>query len=175
MKPLCCILMLLALQSSIGICGSAAEPEINATTKKAEDRVEFSRKDGATIASVRSPSGIGSATINRTTGDWPERMVLRLHLHGLEGLKVSNGKLEFVAEVAGPDKKRFLQVNKSSQPSNPPESKTLATYEIRSFDQGGRPADNIPLKDGYFEVRLPKELFADNPESITINWIDFYR
>ncbi len=175
MKLFCCLLMLLALQSSVGICGSAAEPEFNVTTKKAEDRVEFSVKDGTITASVRSPSGIGSASISRTTGDWPDRMKLRLHLQGLEGLKVSNGKLELVAEIAGPDKKRFLQATKSSQPTNPPESQTFADYEIRSFDKDGKSMNNVPLKDGYFEVRLPKKLFADNPESITINWIDFYR
>ncbi len=174
MKPFCCIPMLLALQSSIGICGSAAEPEFNVTTKKAEDRVEFAVKNGTITASVRSSSGIGSATIHRTTGDWPDRMTLRLYLQGLEGLKVSNGKLELVAEVAGPDKKRFLQVTKSSQPKNPPELQT-ADYEIRSFDKESKSTNDVTLKDGYFEVRLPKKLFADNPESITINWIDFYR
>ncbi len=175
MKPFCCILMLLALQSSVGICGSAAEPEFNVTTKKAEDRVEFSVKDGTITASVRSPSGIGSASISRTTGDWPDRMTLRLHLQGLEGLKVSTGKLELVAEVAGPDKKRFLQATKSSQPGNPSGHKTLAEYEIRTFGKDGKLSNVLPLKDGYFEVRMPKELFADNPESITINWNDFYR
>ncbi len=39
----------------------------------------------------------------------------------------------------------------------------------------GKPAKTIPLDDGYFEMQLPKALFEDNPKSITINWIDFYR
>jgi hypothetical protein len=39
----------------------------------------------------------------------------------------------------------------------------------------GKPATTIPLNDGYFEIQLPKALFEDNPKSITVNWIDFYR
>lgn len=38
-----------------------------------------------------------------------------------------------------------------------------------------KPAKTIPLKDGYFDRRLPKEFFEGNPKSITVNWIDFYR
>ena len=34
---------------------------------------------------------------------------------------------------------------------------------------------STPLKDGYFEMQLSKAFFEDNPKSITLNWIDFYR
>ena len=42
-------------------------------------------------------------------------------------------------------------------------------------DSDGKPVKTIPLKDGYFEIQLPKALFEDNPKSITVNWIDFCR
>ena len=35
--------------------------------------------------------------------------------------------------------------------------------------------ETIPLRDGYFELQLPKMFFKDNPRSITLSWIDFYR
>jgi len=38
-----------------------------------------------------------------------------------------------------------------------------------------KPAKAIPLKDGDFEMQLPKALFGGNPKAITLNWIDFYR
>lgn len=46
-----------------------------------------------------------------------------------------------------------------------------------SFTVGkdGEPVKTIPLEDGFFEMQLPKVLFEDNPKSITLNWIDFYR
>jgi len=39
----------------------------------------------------------------------------------------------------------------------------------------GKPAKELPLKDGYFEVALPRAFFEGNPKAITLNWIDCYR
>ena len=33
----------------------------------------------------------------------------------------------------------------------------------------------IPLKDGYFELSLPKKLFEKNPKAIKLEWVDFFR
>ena len=38
-----------------------------------------------------------------------------------------------------------------------------------------KPAKEIPLKGGYFELPLPRALFEGNPKSITVSWIDYYR
>lgn len=46
---------------------------------------------------------------------------------------------------------------------------------IRMVGNDGKPAKTIPLKDGYFEMQLPKAFIEENPKSITVNWIDFYR
>ncbi len=47
--------------------------------------------------------------------------------------------------------------------------------EIQMIGSDQKTANTIPLQNGYFEMRLPKILFEGNPESITIEWIDFYR
>jgi hypothetical protein len=47
--------------------------------------------------------------------------------------------------------------------------------EIRTVGRDGNLAKTIPLKDGYFEMQLPKAFFDGNPKAITMNWIDFYR
>jgi hypothetical protein len=47
--------------------------------------------------------------------------------------------------------------------------------DIKMVGGDGKPTKNIPLKDGYFEMQLPRAFFEDNPKSITANWIDFYR
>ena len=36
-------------------------------------------------------------------------------------------------------------------------------------------AKELPLKDGYFEMTLPRAFFEGNPMTITVAWIDFYR
>ena len=43
------------------------------------------------------------------------------------------------------------------------------------MESDGNPTKALPLKAGYFEMQLPKELFEVNPKSIALNWIDFYR
>lgn len=154
---------------------NAAEPELKVVTKRADDKIEVTRNDEQTILSVRCPSGIGSGVVSRLSDLWPKRVILRLHLNGLEGLKVSSNNIELAAEVAGTDNKKFLYLTKRANQSSEPRTTKLADSEIRAFSKDGKPSEVIPLKDGYFEVRLPTELFADNPESFTINWIDFYR
>ncbi len=47
--------------------------------------------------------------------------------------------------------------------------------DIRIINGDGRPAQELPLDDGYFEMTLPKVFFEGSPKSITINRIDFYR
>ena len=51
----------------------------------------------------------------------------------------------------------------------------LATINRRMIGGDGKPAKAIPLKDGCFEMALPKAFFEGNPKTITMGWIDFYR
>jgi hypothetical protein len=47
--------------------------------------------------------------------------------------------------------------------------------EIRILDEQDHPTGKIPLEDGVFEVTVPRALFASNPPTLTLDWIDFYR
>ena len=58
---------------------------------------------------------------------------------------------------------------------SPGREKTPFWTDIRIVGGDGKPAKELPPKDGYFEVALPKAFFEGNPQSITLNWIDFYR
>ena len=57
----------------------------------------------------------------------------------------------------------------------PLDEKSPLWTDIRSVGGDGKPAQELPLKDGCFEVALPRAFFGGNPQSITVNWIDFYR
>ena len=61
------------------------------------------------------------------------------------------------------------------QEDSPLDAHSPYWMEILMFGGDGKPAKTIPLKDGYFEMQLPKAFFEDNPKSITVNWIDFSR
>ena len=58
---------------------------------------------------------------------------------------------------------------------SPLDSKSLYWMEIRTLDSDGEPTKVIPLKDGCFEMQLPKKFFEGNPKSFKVEWIDFYR
>jgi hypothetical protein len=47
--------------------------------------------------------------------------------------------------------------------------------EIRMVGSDGKPSKAIPLKNGYFELQLPKTFFEGNPKSFKMEWNDFYR
>jgi hypothetical protein len=49
---------------------------------------------------IKSPFGISQAVIQREAERWPDTVVLRLHLKGLESFRASNGKVTVDAAVS---------------------------------------------------------------------------
>ena len=143
------------------------------TTKRDDDRVEAKVDEGKAHVSVRSPFGISQAVIERSGKHWPEIVTLRLHLKGLENLKVTNGKDTVEAAVSSQHGKVRLWMN--CKEDSPLDAKSPYWMEIRIVRKDGKPVKTIPLKNGYFEMQLPKALFEGNPRSISVRWIDFYR
>lgn len=149
------------------------QPPFQITTKRETDTVEVNVEKDKTVLSLHSPFGISQAVIERTGEKWPITMMLRLHLKGLEMLRVTNGKVTLDAAVSSHDDTQRLW--KDGKEDSPLDANSPYWMEILMFGGDGKPAKTIPLKDGYFEMQLPKAFFEDNPKSITVNWIDFYR
>ena len=59
---------------------------------------------------IRSPFGISSATIERTTEQWPVKVVIQLRLKGLENFKVSTEKIKHEASVSRSRKYAVRQI-----------------------------------------------------------------
>jgi hypothetical protein len=133
-------------------------PKFKITTKKGDDSVTVVTEKERTVFVVKSPSGISQATIERTEEKWPETIVLRLHLKGLENFKAGNGKVTLHAAVSQ-GKVRQWKDGKEKEPLE------------------GESPFWMPFKaqDTSYELMLPRAFLADNPKSITLNWIDFYR
>ncbi|HEV3259798.1 MAG TPA: hypothetical protein VG013_23220 [Gemmataceae bacterium] len=145
------------------------------TTKRKDDGVEVRADKGKTVFTVKSPFGISQAVIERKVDKWPKTVVLRLRLKGLSSFRASNGKVTVDAAVSmqeGKTKVRLWQDGKDDAPLN---EKSPLWADIRIVGGDGRPAKELPLKDGYFEITMPRALFEGSPKSITVNWIDFYR
>jgi hypothetical protein len=145
------------------------EPVYDIATKKSQDSIQFETKGDTTILTIASPSGIGRAAISPKEGQWPKKVVLRLRLKGLESLTISNGKVTLGASVSshGDGGQRvFLKDGDQEKPVGKDDQYAM---EIKMV--GG---EKVPLKEGYFEMELPKAVLKD-AKTLTISWIDFYR
>ena len=148
-------------------------PPYKITTKRDTDRVDVKADKKQTAFIVKSPFGISNAVIERTGEKWPDSVVLRLHLKGLENFKATNDKLKLEASVSSQDGK--VRLWKDGKEDKPLDAKSPYWMSIRMVGNNGKPAIAIPLKDGYFEMPLPKAFFEWNPKAITVSWIDIYR
>jgi hypothetical protein len=160
----------------VGILAHVEPQSLEIAAQKKDDRIAAETlADGKTVISIHSRSGIGSATVTRTKASWPPAMIVRLHLGGLECFAVTSGKTRLTTSVAshGGHAKR-LHVD---QDGTDREVETGSPYwtEVKVVGADGKPALDYPVKDGYFEIALPAALLQEQPKTITLAWIDFYR
>lgn len=167
------IVAVMAAVLSTGCTDSIEQPQFKITTKRDNDKVEIKVESDKAVFSVHSPFGISQTVIERADENWSGIVMLRLHLKELEDFKVTNGDITIEAAVSSQDGK--VRLWKDGKEDSPLDAKSPYWTEIRMFSDDGKPTTSIPVTDGYFEIQLPKALFEDNPKSITVNWIDFYR
>jgi hypothetical protein len=137
-------------------------------------QLRFTQQDTAEHTRIRcditSDRGIDRAVIDRKAPQWPNQMVLRLHLKGLESLKVTCQQTTItwsISSTGDHSARTYRTIGDREQEiieSDPLYAKIKLVGD-----------STIPLKNGYFELVLPQALFAGNPESIKCEWIDFYR
>jgi hypothetical protein len=166
--------LFVVLPPSVGTGADDRPATFTITTKKKDDAVEVRADKEKTLFVVKSPSGIGRAVVARAVDRWPDVVVLRLHLSGLESFGVSNGTVAVNAAVSSQGGGR-ARLWKDGDEKAPLDAKSEWWMEIRSVGADGKPAAGVPLKGGYFEMTLPKALFEGNPKSLTLDWIDFFR
>jgi len=155
---------------------SASEPKpLRILTQRADDRIETSFAEGLTTISIHSPAGISHASIQRNVAHWPQKLTLRLHLRGLEGLHIVSDQAELDLSISSHNCEQSAQFRKVLQQPQPLDATSPYWTEIRMVGKDGQRATTIPLPEGYFELELPQLLFAKNPEAVSVRWIDFYR
>lgn len=150
-----------------------ADEPFKITTKRSDDRIEVKSQDGKAVFVVRSPFGISNSTIERTTEKWPDKVVIQMRVKGLESFKLSSGNTKLEASVSSHDGN--VRLWKDGKEDSPLDSKSPYWMEIKILDSDGKPTKAIPLKDGTFELQLPKKFFEDNPKLLKVEWVDFYR
>jgi hypothetical protein len=163
----------LAVAENVDLLNQASQFKI--TTRKIEDDVQVQVDKYKTVFAVKSPLGISHADIERLGNKWPDTVMLRLHLKGLESFRVSNGQVTLDATVSIDEGKPTVRVWKGGNENAGLDEKSPFWTDVRILAGDGKLAGTIPVKDGYFEIVLPKAFFEGNPKSITVRWIDFYR
>jgi hypothetical protein len=152
---------------------NTATPSFKITTKRDNDRVEVKSDQDQAILSIRSPFGISNAVIERMGEKWPEGMIIRLYVNGLENIQISNGKVKLEASVSSQDGR--VRLWKDHKEDVLLDAQSPLWMAIRMVGSDGKLAQTIPLQNGCFEMRLPRAFFDGNPKAITVNWVDFYR
>jgi hypothetical protein len=174
------LLVALVTMSSFPLADFGAAPQgqpaaFKITTKRRDDSVEVRADKDKTLFVIKSPFGISQAVIERQEEKWPDAVVLRLHLQGLERFRVSNGKVTINAAVSILDGKPQVYQWKEGKEDARLDGKSPLWMPIRIIGGDGKPAQELPEKGGYFEITLPRTYFEGNPQSITLNWIDYFR
>lgn len=164
---------LIALAFVVSTASANDPPPFKIATKRDNDRVTVNIEKDQTVFSVHSPFGISHAVIEQAVEKWPDLVMLRLHLKGLENFGVTGGKVKLEGAVSSQDSK--MRLWKDGKEDALLDAKSPCWIEVRIVGGDGKQAKEIPLKGGYFELQLPKAIFEGNPKSITLNWIDFYR
>jgi hypothetical protein len=173
--PLAFLLMSGFTRADVGDAPEDQPTKFKITTRQKDDSVEVRADKDKTLFTVKSPFGIGQAVIEREGEKWPDAVVLRLHLKGLSNFRAWNGKATVDAAVSIEEGKTQVRLWMDRKEDALLDEKSPFWMDVRIVGGDGKPARELPLKDGYFEMTLPKALFEGNPKSITLNWIDFYR
>lgn len=145
-------------------------PQFDITIDGAGNRVLLGQEQDLTVIEVYSPGGIGGATIRLVEGTPPARLALRLHLSGLEELRLGQGETQLSLAVSsrgeGVVYEALHSADGQEQPINPAHPLWLAVT---------RPTPTAKTADGYFQIALPPIFLQTSGATLSLHWIDFYR
>jgi hypothetical protein len=167
----------LAASFTLAACGStggSGAVVLKASADRPDARVTVAADAQQAVVEVFSPSGIGSAEVVITSAARPQKIVLRLHLRGLEQLRFTYGDATVTASLSSTGDSATQQTYRGDGQEQAIVEGSPYWMSIRLVPAGGSPA-TIPLENGYIEVEAPQDFLANRKTKFAIQWIDFYR
>ncbi|HYF64824.1 MAG TPA: hypothetical protein VD886_18510, partial [Herpetosiphonaceae bacterium] len=150
-------------------CGAAQAP-ITVRSTASRDATVSSEvfPDDRVQITIMSPGGIGSSEI--AIEGSPKRVVLLLHLRGLENLSLAYGGRQiqgFVTSSAPHSVHQQIVAAGGAEPAGDlgPDSPFWMPIRLVAAD-GATPA--IPLANGWIEAELPPDFYAANQRTFTL-------
>ncbi|MBE2225654.1 MAG: hypothetical protein IAF02_29225 [Anaerolineae bacterium] len=160
----------------LGLAGCkmvSEQPEFEVVVRKDGDEVETAVADNIAIFDIYSQIGIGDATVALTSGEWPDTILFRVYLSGLEEFKFAYGETEVKVAVSSSGENQVLESVTKNGEAQPISEDSPYYMPIRIESDNGELG--IPLEDGYFEIEAPADFLAGEYGSFAISWVDFYR
>ena len=157
------------LLSACGVQGQQASVVVT----KQDAQVSVQSTAEQMLVDVKSPTGIGAASIRLAPGARPARVTLRFHLAGLESLSFRYGQTTVAVSVSQSGQHRALETvsTGSAADARPITSSSpfWMTVTIVSKD------DVYPVQDGYIDVEAPRDFLSGSETQFSFDWVDFYR
>jgi hypothetical protein len=139
----------------------ADKPTVKVVADRKGDTCTATMSMGEAHIDVRSESGIGLARITRLDDSpWPEKIVVHLHLKGLEGFTAGSDLLRLHGALGFPELEAFAAGDHGA----------FFRVEVK-------PEYAMPIRRGKdaIEVELPQVLLDPDAKTLYIQWVDFYR
>lgn len=138
-------------------------------------KVAITADDKKALLDFSGP-GIAGAIVTRQGDRWPDQLVLRFRLGGLESLTITSGNRSLQASVLSHGGFHRLLHLRTKDGEGPRLGKDNPCWmDIRAFDADGKTIDALPPRGGWFEMAVPKALLDDDVRTLRLAWIDFYR
>lgn len=80
-----------------------SDPVFSITQKNPDDQITVQVEERGAVIDIASPTGIGSAEFVLESGEMPQTVFVRLHLTGLEQVRVSAGDKTVAASISSSD------------------------------------------------------------------------
>ena len=163
------VLSLISCQSN----GSDTSSQIKVKTDREDAQISVVTEGNRGAIDVHSESGIGRGQVDLVSGQWPERLILRFHLSGLEGMQFHYGDTTVSVSVNSSD--HVIQsVTTSDENQRPISQESTQWMPVRIVTPNGV-AFTLPLADGVIEVEAPRDFLDGDFTGFTLEWVDFYR
>jgi hypothetical protein len=148
-------------------------------TDRPDNQVALTVADNTAYFDIESKSGIGEATVQWVAGSPLERIVLRFHLRGLEGLRLVYGDTAVYLSMSSVGGGQVIQTvapaHAQAAEESPITPESYNWLHTKIVPVSGQEQPSLPLENGHIEVQLPPRFLLEQHTSFSVRWIDFYR
>ena len=138
--------------------------ELKVDLRRPDDRATMAVTADRLVIEISTRSGIGAATVKKISGAWPATVCLRINRSVLESFSVGNGVIAINGAAYAEQKTGRWHLAKGKETEGDP-LPAESPLQLRVQRHG---------TDG-MEFDLPKGIFTDKTDTLTLRWIDRYR